>query len=1062
MALQKTLVHLNINGGIDTKADDFLDPQGKLEQALNVEFDDSSTVRSRGGQIKSILPSGYATAVRMFSHRDVPHIEMESGETLRANDSTLASRLGDGTALLTQTANEFVRVGCSTGRVQTLLASGVSSDLVSFGFDIAQGNTTYAVLSMEAGIASSTGTYTLRLTIRKCADDSEIQTSFITSGGANDYLSLPRVIYDSTNDRFALFRVHSNDSSNAFTVNGSYVAASGGAVTSVGALITLPVAGRAGRAHQMDVAICQGQGYCVAMRDVTTTTVVMIRLLSLSLGGYGASTVASATVSPPASLTAHATYNGATLTGHAFYAYANTLNGVQVPSNTSTASAEVAIYTGAAANRVGRIAAADSGSNILIVADLMSSAGILWKTHIEEVSTSSSYTAAATSIDVISNCMITGRIFSMRSSLFIPMAPVLHHVTDQTVLVMNLSASAPTATTPAYYPVFSARIDPGEVNYTSDQLTKSSLTSNLHSRVPGTDYRLISYVKLETNLRLVGGQETTNSVCLAKAVLDPVGQLGDAEINGLSVLAGALPLVCDGRVMVEEGFHWAPVAQTGLTITPITTSGSLFSFPAGVTASYTVVFTIGWMDAKGNWHESAPSPEHTVAVTDVAKLSIDPVLLLPPTLKQNVYLLMYRTKGNSTDTSLYLAHNGTLPSTSTPKTSLFGPETYFTYPDDTTLGAGEQLYTAGNVLPNTPAPPCRHVSVFQKRLVLSGCGDGSEVHWSKQSTPGYGVEFSSGDPTHQTVVPRKAGRVVATQEMDDRLWVICENSIGVISGTGPDPTGTQGQYSDFSTAISEVGCLWASPKSVIRGPEGIWFQSGEGIRLASRGGGLARDQMGEVGASVDNSVSGTIVAISGAASQQIRFYQSSGTVLVWDFQFGQWSQFTGFANVDAVYSGGRHYHLSNVSTTPLLRYTSSSTYVDVNDAGTANSLFTSTVQTGWLSFAGIQGFQRIYRLMSLAKTVGGEGSQPWDIAGALYYDFVTSSGSETFSSSITPSGGLVQFQHHLARQKCETIKLQIAFTPHSASVDYALRLTDLTLQLGVKPGYYKLPSSKRI
>jgi hypothetical protein len=403
-----------------------------------------------------------------------------------------------------------------------------------------------------------------------------------------------------------------------------------------------------------------------------------------------------------------------------------------------------------------------------------------------------------------------------------------------------------------------------------------------------------------------------------------------------------------------------------------------------------------------------------------------------------------------TDTSLYLAHAGDLSTGTVVEVT------------DADLPSGEQLYTAGNVLPNTPAPACRHVSVFQKRLVLAGCGDGSRIYWSKQTTPGYGVEFNSGDPTHQTQVPADKGRAVATKEMDDRLVILCENGVGIIGGQGPDPTGTSGQYSDFSSIITETGCSWDSPKSVIRGPEGVWFRSPFGLRLVSRSGSLARGQDNkQVGSEVDALVSGNVVAIAGDAKQQLRFYQSSGTVLVWDYQWLQWTRFTGFANVDACYADDRYYHLSNYSTTtPLLRYTNNTTPADVNDSGVATQAFSPYIETPWLSFAGIQGFQRVYRLMILGKNADGSVN-PMTFGLSLQYDF-----NDTYTSfptvNVTPStNGLVRLQHHFVKQKCESMKIAIYFFPVTPGNAGRFRLTDLTLQVGVKGGYFKLPSSQR-
>lgn len=550
-----------------------------------------------------------------------------------------------------------------------------------------------------------------------------------------------------------------------------------------------------------------------------------------------------------------------------------------------------------------------------------------------------------------------------------------------------------------------------------------------------------AYLKFATDLRIAGTSNDT-PWAIHRASIDLQSQLGDAEINGLALLAGACPYVYDGSNMVEENFHHGPEIDTSAALT---TSG--YQLP-NATASYTVCFTLGWEDAQGNWHESAPSNQRTFSVTGGSGNYYIPTsaVVLPPTQKANYQVIMYRTKALGTDTSLYLA------------SKLDG--TFVT--SDTELDDGEQLYTAGGVLPNTPAPACRHISVFQKRLVLAGCGDGSRVYWSKQTTPGYGVEFSSDDPTHQTQVPSDKGRVVGTKELDGRLVILCENGVGVIGGQGPAPTGTSGQYSDFESVITETGCSWDSPKSIVRAPEGVWFRSPFGLRLVSRALSLARGQDGkQAGAEVDSLVSGTVVAVAGDTKQQIRFYQSSGTVLVWDYQWGQWSRFTGFANVDACYADDRFYHLSNYSTTsPLLRYTSNTTYVDVDDANTSNSLFQMTIETPWLSFAGIQGFQRVYRLLVLGASTG---TQTFGMTFASYLNFGTNF-ADLVSTTITPAAGAnheFQLQHHFTQQKCETMKFALIISPTNSSADGRLRLTDLTLQVGVKGGYFKMPSTAR-
>jgi hypothetical protein len=121
------------------------------------------------------------------------------------------------------------------------------------------------------------------------------------------------------------------------------------------------------------------------------------------------------------------------------------------------------------------------------------------------------------------------------------------------------------------------------------------------------------------------------------------------------------------------------------------------------------------------------------------------------------------------------------------------------------------------------------------------------------------------------------------------------------------------------------------------------------------------------------------------------------------------------------------------------------------------------VETAWLSFAGIQWFQRIYRLMILGRMVDNSiKQQNVDLYLGFDFDITSPPDDETASLTLTPAAnGFVQIQHHLARQKCEALKIGLSFRPKGLSDTGRLRITDLTLQVGVKPGYYKLPSSQR-
>jgi hypothetical protein len=727
---------------------------------------------------------------------------------------------------------------------------------------------------------------------------------------------------------------------------------------------------------------------------------------------------------------------------HAFYSVtASTLvRAVSWNVTAGTGFGPTTVATGPASTACLRIAAYEASSTLIYLA--WDSVTTVATTTYSSTLRVSSFTHAYASVSECAGFapwFIAGRIASVNSRLYLPMALLSYEGYQGTTYLVDLSSvlsNLGTAGNTGAPPHVVARLDYGECALNEDRLKRAT-------RVPGAPVRgnsvIIPYLKYETDLRVVGGANET-PWAVARALVDFDSQVGQLEVNGLALLAGACPHIFDGSNYVEEGFHHAPEIVGG------TTGAASGSLQFGTTSgTYTICCTLAWQDAQGNWHESAPSNEVSVNITGPTNVYITPVVIEPPTQKPRARLIWYRTQRSSTDTTLYTWEDQ------------YG----VSITDDTVLSAGEALYTTGDVLPNAPMPSCRHLSLFQRRVVATGVGDGSRVVYSKQFDPGYGVEFTT-DPTHQTLIPASAGRGVGSQESDDRLFILCENAVGIVYGQGPTATGLAGAYSEFNTSITETGASWDSPKSIVRAPEGVWFRSPFGIRLVSRQGGLARGQDGkQVGAEIDDLVSGTCVAVSGGAKQQIRFYQSAGTVLVWDYQWGKWTRFTGHANVDAVYADDRYYHVSNVSSVALLRYYDEAAYRDVRDNGTTEGVFEGYVETAWLQFAGIQGFQRIYRLMLLGRNTT---ANPVYIRQRFFYDFSgTEDTADQPESSFNPAGTafVVQNQHHFIKQKCEALKIQIRMRAGSGAADGRFRLTDLTLQVGVKPGYYKLPSSQR-
>ena len=1042
MSLQKQLVHLNMSGGLQKKDDQLIVIPSKLAVADNVEFDDASTVIRRGGQRAHTLANAtpvlesLGEAQRIFSNNGSAIIQSKNG--MHRLTETGVSQVWNAAGA---DPRNFPRAALSTQRVDSILQKTTAAyPLFGLSMDMAViGNTTliawesrdkssglmsvkYRVATLDTGVTLQTGT------LNTFGGKIRLKPRALVSG--NKFV-LMHGIFSTGGTSYEIRRI-------VFNSDGTVSSAEASIVTSTGGVGVIESADNFAVMYDAAVSL-DGVSMGLVYRDSDAAKTLRFREISQTTFLTTAVVANVAPSATPTSLTAHVSVSGGTYKLHAFMSI-NTVNLRAINMNLVSAalSAETTVGTGAGGTTALRSTAIQTTSGGLIT--------VAWDSQVGEYSTLQ-LSSFDTSYGTLTECagsspwFLAGALYQYDSRLHVPMmhasasttpdAESTYFVVDVTSLTRNLG------TVNSGIVSAEARLEYGE-----SPIKRSLLGGNLRvqSSCLVANGVVFPYPKFETDLVFAGTTNDTG-VCVALARLDYTSQLAHAEANGLTFLAGACPLIYDGQYVVEEGFHHAPIIASGA----VAAAGTYGPFPVG---TVTVCFTYGWQDARGNWHESAPSAQVQITLAG-ANVYYTPLLILPPTLKTNAVVRLYRTKATSTDTSLYL----TLDTAGNFVSS------------DTTLASSEQLYTVGNVLPNTPAPACRHVSLFQKRLVLSGCGDGSRIYYSKPIDSGFGVEFSSGDPSHQGVAPQSAGRVVGTCELDDSLVVLCEDAIGVIAGSGPSPTGLQGEYSTFGTRSANLGCDWNSPKSILRAPEGVWFRSPYGIRFFGRQGQIqVNDDGKQMGADVDPLVSGNVVAIAGGAKQQARFYSTgSATCLVYDYQWRQWTRFTGMSCVDAVYADGRYYHLSNVGTTPLLRYTDDAYNYDDDDSGATGQDFYGYIETPWLSFAGLQGFQRIYRLLVLARSAGSGGT--YNINGFIGYDFANAPSAppttETFTGNpATTANVLIQMQHHFAKQKCETLKIGLQFKPVTAGAG-RLRISDLTLQVGAKAGYFKMPASQR-
>jgi hypothetical protein len=186
----------------------------------------------------------------------------------------------------------------------------------------------------------------------------------------------------------------------------------------------------------------------------------------------------------------------------------------------------------------------------------------------------------------------------------------------------------------------------------------------------------------------------------------------------------------------------------------------------------------------------------------------------------------------------------------------------------------------------------------------------------------------------------------------------------------------------------------------------------------------------------------------------VRLTTREGTTLVYDYFFNKWSTFSNQASVASV---------SWQSTFAFLRDDGSvwlDTPTEFSDAGTP---IRTRIGTAWMSLGGIQGYQRIYRILLLGQYRG-----PHKLRVRVAYDFEEhfteefivepattiqgeAYGVQSFGSGVFGEGsGVYQFSLSPARQKCSAMRLLIedAFPDSVASA--AFNLSAITLTVGIK------------
>jgi len=522
--------------------------------------------------------------------------------------------------------------------------------------------------------------------------------------------------------------------------------------------------------------------------------------------------------------------------------------------------------------------------------------------------------------------------------------------------------------------------------------------------------------------------------------ISPVETAGNLNLNSGFLWA------YDGTQLVEQNFFLYP---DNVALTPSTTGGTMSA------QTYFYQVTYEWSDNQGNNFKSAPSiPVSCVTTGGTSSVTIQvPTLRLTYKNMNKPKVVIYRwstaqqTYYQVTRIDVPLLNNTAIDSVSFTDTQ-----------SDAQILGNNLLYTTGGVLENSGGPSYVAQTLYDNRIFGINAENPNLLGYSKeivQSTP---LELSDFltlyvPPTTSTKI--STGPMKCLAPMDDKLIIFKKNAIYYINGIGPDSTGAQSQYSQPILITSTIGC--SNQQSIVMSDIGLMFQSDKGIWLLGRD--LSTSYIGD-DVQAFNGLR-VLSAVSVPQSNQLRFTLEGGGQIVYDYFYKEWNEFRGISAISSTIYENLHSFIDQYGRvyqqTPGL-------YLD----GSTPVLM--SWKTGWLNLAGLQGYQRAYKMYmlsnyqsphictfgvaynfnpniaQLAKIYPDNFSQKWGVS-STWGDYGTTWGG---NSTVE------QWQINIEQQQCQSFQVSFNeyYDPSYGLVAGAgLTMSGITVVAGVKKGW---------
>lgn len=556
----------------------------------------------------------------------------------------------------------------------------------------------------------------------------------------------------------------------------------------------------------------------------------------------------------------------------------------------------------------------------------------------------------------------------------------------------------------------------------------------------------------------------TGDVTSGSNVIVNVSAITDITV-GMNITGSGIPANSVVAAILSSSSIEINQNATGThSATTLTLTGNLSA------QQYYYQVTYEWSDSQGNLFRSAPSVPIAVTVSGNSFVKVNiPTLRLTYKVSNPVRIIVYRWSV-AQQTFFQVNPFGIQTNPAAPpivNDPTVDSITYYDMQSDAQIIGNNILYTTGGIVENIGAPAFTSTWLFKDRFFGIDAEDQNLIWFSKQLIESVPVELSD---LFTIYAPPNLGENEQNGEvgvgfpMDDKICLFRKGGGGIsyITGTGPDNTGANNDFSEPFFITSTLGC--DNKKSLALIPHGIMFQAslGKGVWL------LGRDlSTNYIGAPVEEFNSSTITsALNIPGTTQVRFTLDSGIILMYDYYYNQWGTFPNLAALSStIYQGLQTF----IDVSGRVYQETPGLYLD----GVRQVLTGFT--TGWINPAGLQGYLRSYFFSFL-----GSFLSPHKLNIQVAYDYAS---GPSQSLTITPTnywgpwgsdpawgsgspwgtpGNVEQWKVNLLQQRCQAfqITMEEVFDPSFGTIPGAgFTLSGLNLVVGLKKGYVPIQAA---